>query len=123
MGRAAIPGSGRVAVRAPVRSLPGRGWRHNIDQVAVGGDTHSSRARSDEADTQVPGTLGLRIRRGPRGRSREGAKWYGEAGKQARHNPAAAIGMCSDTGCKSFGGMARSEEADRRPQRHHRAAE
>jgi hypothetical protein len=122
MDRASIPGSERVAVPAPVRSLPGRGGRHNIDQGSRRGDTHSYMARSDEVDTQVPCTRALRIRRGPRGKSREGAKCNGEAGKQARHNHTVAIGMCSDTGCKSRGVMAGSGEADRRPQRHPRAA-
>jgi hypothetical protein len=63
MDRASIPGSERVAVPAPVRSLPGRGGRHNIDQGSGRGDTHSYRARSDEVNTQVPGTRALRIRR------------------------------------------------------------
>jgi hypothetical protein len=108
-------------VTAPVRS-PGRGGRHNIDQGSRRGDSLSNMARSGEVDTQAPGTRALRIRKGPRGKSREGAKCNGEAGKQARHNHTVAIGMCSDTGCKSLGVMAGSDEADKRPQRHHRAA-
>jgi hypothetical protein len=121
MDRASIPGSERVAVTALARP-PGRGGSHNIDRGSRRGDTHSRMARSGEVDTQVPGIRALRIRKGPRGKSREGAKCNGEADKQARHNHTVTIGMCSDTGCKSLGVMVGNDEADRRPQRHHRAA-